>query len=83
MKTNKTFFSFNHNNAKNRYNNFNSLILPYFQSDKWTNKFKDKISSTSNEYKTYLDKAYSKYKNKIKLKKEKEELKKKKMKKKI
>ena len=78
MKTNKTFFSFNHNNAKNRYNNFNSLILPYFQSDKWTNKFKDKISSTSNEYKTYLDKAYSKYKNKIKLKKEKEELKKKK-----
>jgi hypothetical protein len=47
MKTNKNFFSFNHNTAKNRYNNFNSIILPYFQSDKWTNKFKDKISSAS------------------------------------
>ncbi len=72
MKTNKNFFSFNHNTAKNRYNNFNSIILPYFQSDKWTNKFKDKISSASDEYKKNLDKAYIKYKNKIKLKKEKE-----------
>jgi hypothetical protein len=72
MKANKAFFSFNHNTAKNRYNNFNSLILPYFQSDKWTNKFKDKISSASDEYKKNLDKAYIKYKNKIKLKKEKE-----------
>ena len=72
MKTNKNFFSFNHNTAKNRYNNFNSIILPYFQSDKWTNKFKDKISSASYEYKKNLDKAYIKYKNKIKLKKEKE-----------
>ena len=72
MKTNKNFLSFNHNTAKNRYNNFNSIILPYFQSDKWTNKFKDKISSASDEYKKNLDKAYIKYKNKIKLKKEKE-----------
>ena len=72
MKTNTNFFSFNHNTAKNRYNNFNSIILPYFQSDKWTNKFKDKISSASDEYKKNLDKAYIKYKNKIKLKKEKE-----------
>ena len=72
MKTNKPFFSFNHNTAKNRYNNFNSIILPYFQSDKWTNKFKEKISSESDEYKKKLDKAYIKYKNKIKLKKEKE-----------
>ena len=72
MKANKAFFSFNHNTAKNRQNNFNSIILPYFQSDKWTNKFKDKISSASDEYKKNLDKAYIKYKNKIKLKKEKE-----------
>ena len=69
MKDNK-YFSFNHNTPKNRYDNFNSIILPFFQSDKWINKYKDKVNSESSGYRKYLDKEYIKYKNKIKIKKE-------------
>jgi len=52
-------FSSTANTSKN-----DSLILPYYQSDKWVKLLKKKVSNIANEYNEFLNFQYEKIKNK-------------------